>query len=317
MKTKLLLLVMSLFTLASVFGQAKKPTLMVVPSDVWCNQNGYMTEYDNQGTIQLVPDYLKAIQTNMDLKLAISKINDLMAERGFPLKDLEQQIKLINQTNADMNITTSSNGNTMSESPSDRLMRTAKADIILELTWNIVQQGPKYSLTFILEGKDSYTGKSIGGASGTSAPTFSAELPVLLEEAAIAHLDNFNNRLQAHFDDLFANGREVSLEIRVFADNEAGIDLETEYDGYELMEIIEDWMSINTVQGRFSKLGSSENYIQYEQVRIPLFKENGAAMDTEGFARQLRNVLRKEPYNIPVKVLNRGLGKTILVLGEK
>lgn len=317
MKTKLLLLVMSLFTLASVFGQAKKPTLMVVPSDVWCNQNGYMTEYDNQGTIQLVPDYLKAIQTNMDLKLAISKINDLMAERGFPLKDLEQQIKLINQTNADMNITTSSNGNTMSESPSDRLMRTAKADIILELTWNIVQQGPKYSLTFILEGKDSYTGKSIGGASGTSAPTFSAELPVLLEEAAVAHLDNFNNRLQAHFDDLFANGREVSLEIRVFADNEAGIDLETEYDGYELMEIIEDWMSINTVQGRFSKLGSSENYIQYEQVRIPLFKENGAAMDTEGFARQLRNVLRKEPYNIPVKVLNRGLGKTILVLGEK
>ena len=40
-------------------------------------------------------------------------------------------------------------------------------------------------------------------------------------------------------------------------------------------------------------------------------------MDTESFARQLRSVLRKEPYNIPVKVLNRGLGKTILVLGEK
>ena len=317
MKQKLLLLLMSALLTNGIFAQAKKPTLMVVPSDVWCSTNGYMTEYDNQGNIMNVPDYQKALQTNMDLKLAIAKINDLMAERGFPLKDLEQQIKLINQQNAEMNMTTSSNGNALAESPIDRLLRTAKADIILELTWNVVRQGPKYSLTFILEGKDSYTGKSIGGANGTSAPSFSAELPVLLEEAVVAHLDNFNHRLQTHFEDLFANGREVSFEVRVFADNEAGINLESEFDGYELAEIIDDWMALNTVEGRFSKLGSSENYVQYEQVRIPLHKANGVAMDTESFARQLRSVLRKEPYNIPVKVLNRGLGKTILVLGEK
>lgn len=317
MKQKLLLLLMSALLTNGIFAQAKKPTLMVVPSDVWCSTNGYMTEYDNQGNMMNVPDYQTALQTNMDLKLAIAKINDLMAERGFPLKDLEQQIKLINQQNAEMNMTTSSNGNALAESPIDRLLRTAKADIILELTWNVVRQGPKYSLTFILEGKDSYTGKSIGGANGTSAPSFSAELPVLLEEAVVAHLDNFNHRLQTHFEDLFANGREVSFEVRVFADNEAGINLESEFDGYELAEIIDDWMALNTVEGRFSKLGSSENYVQYEQVRIPLYKANGVAMDTESFARQLRSVLRKEPYNIPVKVLNRGLGKTILVLGEK
>lgn len=317
MKQKLLLLLMSALLTNGIFAQAKKPTLMVVPSDVWCSTNGYMTEYDNQGNIMNVPDYQTALQTNMDLKLAIAKINDLMAERGFPLKDLEQQIKLINQQNAEMNMTTSSNGNALAESPIDRLLRTAKADIILELTWNVVRQGPKYSLTFILEGKDSYTGKSIGGANGTSAPSFSAELPVLLEEAVVAHLDNFNHRLQTHFEDLFANGREVSFEVRVFADNEAGINLESEFDGYELAEIIDDWMALNTVEGRFSKLGSSENYVQYEQVRIPLYKANGVAMDTESFARQLRSILRKEPYNIPVKVLNRGLGKTILVLGEK
>lgn len=317
MKMKSLFLLLAMFLTVTTFGQAKKPTLMVVPSDAWCYQNGYMVDYDNQGVVKKIPDYSSALITNMELKLAIAKINDLMAERGFPLKDLEQQLKLIEQTNAEMNITTSSNGNVLAESPIDRLLRTAKADIILELTWNIVRQGPKNYLTFILEGKDSYTGKSLGGANGTSAPSFSAELPVLLEEAVVAHIDNFNNRLQNHFDDLFANGREVALEIRVFADNELGIDLESEFDGYELAEIIEDWMALNTVEGRFSKLGSSENYVQYEQVRIPLYKTNGVAMDTESFARQLRSVLRKEPYNIPVKVLNRGLGKTILVLGEK
>ncbi len=108
----------------------------------------------------------------------------------------------------------------------------------------------------------------------------------------------------------------MALEIRVF-DTGSDVDLETEYDGKELSEIIEDWMAQNTVQGRFSKMDGSENYIRYEQVRIPLFKPNGTAMDTESFARELRKVLQKEPYNLTVKLMNRGLGKTILVIGEK
>lgn len=41
----------------SLSAQAKKPTLMVIPSDMWCNTNGYMTAYDNQGSEILVPDY--------------------------------------------------------------------------------------------------------------------------------------------------------------------------------------------------------------------------------------------------------------------
>ena len=55
-----LTLLLTGFTLA--FGQAKKPTLMVVPSDVWCSKNGYMMEFDNQGTKIKIPDYKKALQ---------------------------------------------------------------------------------------------------------------------------------------------------------------------------------------------------------------------------------------------------------------
>lgn len=304
----------------AAFSQAKKPTLMVMPSDAWCYQNGYMKLIpDGEGREKQIPDYEEALRTSMDLKLAIAKINDLMAERGFPLKDLEQQVKLIQQQTAEQNIVTSKSGNELAESPIDNLLRVAKADILIELTWDVKEQGPKRTLSYILEGKDSYTGKSIGGSNGTSSPSFSADMTVLLEEAVVAHIDNFNNRLQTYFDDLFANGREVSLDIRVFADNAAGIDLESEVgpDQIELAEVIDAWMAENTVEGRFSKLGSSENYISYEQVRIPLYNARGVAMDTEAFARQLRNYLRKEPFNIPVKIMNRGLGKCIIVLGEK
>ncbi len=313
---KCVVFLFAVFTATMVFGQAKKPTLMVVPSDVWCNQYGYVSEYDNLGTTEVIPDYKKALQNDMNLKLAIAKINDLMAERGFPLKDLEQTMKMIAQATAEDAVTTNKSGAQMEESPLDKIRRVAKADIIIELTWNITTQGPKSTLTYILRALDAYTGKDIGGANGTSSPSFSADIAVLLEEAVVANIDNFNYRLQTHFEDLFANGREVAVEIRVF-ENDLDLDLETEFDGMELAEIIEEWMEENTMQGRFSKMDASEYVIRYEQVRIPLYKPNGAAMDTESFVRQLRSVLRKEPYNIPVKIMNRGLGKTILAIGGK
>jgi hypothetical protein len=298
-----------------VFGQAKKPTLMVVPSDVWCNTNNYMTTFDNQGTIQKIPDYKSALQNEANLLLVIGKINTLMADRGFPLKNLESVLKSIEQREAEANMTASnSSGASLAESPLDRLRATAKADIIIQLTWTINTVGPKKTITYNLQGLDAYTNKQIAGAQGTGEPSFSAELPVLLEEAVLANMDNFCAQLQTYFDDLLTNGREVAVDIRVFDTGE--MNLETEFNGVELSEIIDDWMAANTVQHRYNKSDASENYIYFEQVRIPLYKINGNAMDTEGFVRELRNYL-KQNYQITSKIMSRGLGRAILVIGEK
>ena len=78
-----------------------------------------------------VPNYKQALQENIGLKLAIAKINDLMAERQFPLQSLEQAIRNVEQRRAEDNLTVSKSGNTLAESPLDELARAAKADIIL------------------------------------------------------------------------------------------------------------------------------------------------------------------------------------------
>ncbi|MDE5743939.1 MAG: hypothetical protein K2H62_06250, partial [Bacteroidales bacterium] len=256
-------------------------------------------------------------QTDPNLIMVISKINTLMADRGFPLKNLESALRSIEQSMAEDAMTASkTSGAELAETPLDRLKRTAQADIILQLTWSVNEQGPKKSVTYNLQGLDAYTDKQIAGAQGTGAPSMTADLPVLLEEAVLANMDNFTARLQQYFDDLFANGREVTVGIRVF-DNGSGLDLETEFGDYELSEIIDKWMYDNTVEHRFSKSASSETRILYEQVRIPLYKADGMPMDTENFVRGLRSFLRKEPYKIDAKVMNRGLGNAVLVLGEK
>ena len=171
-----------------------------------------------------------------------------------------------------------------------------------------------------MQGLDSYTDKQVATAAGTGEPSFTAELPVLLKEAVLSHIDNFNSSLMTHFDDLFANGREVIIRIKKWDDWDE--DLETEYgdDDTELSEIIEDWMADNTVNGRFNTTDATENMMLFEQVRIPLYYEkNGKqrAMDTRRFAKQLSKFLKNEPYLIINKVTTKGLGRATIYLGGK
>lgn len=301
----------------SLMGQAKLPKLMVVPSDVWCHENGCMETMEVMGEQVNYPDYKRAMQTNRDLMAVIGKINTLMAERGFPLQDMSQTLRSIERTNQENSVLrTKTSGASLAESPVDRLRRTARADIILEVDWGINTNGPKRSVTYNLRGLDAYSNKQVAGAEGTGAPSFSADIPVLIEEAVQNHMDPFTEQLRQHFDDLLENGREVVIELQI-PDNGQDLDFESEYGGKELAEIIDEWMHENTVQHRYSKADGTENYLLFDQVRIPVYRPNGMAMDADSFARQLRNYLKAAPYNITTKVVNRGLGRCLLVVGEK
>ena len=302
------------FTLT--FGQAKKPTLMVVPSDVWCSKNGYMMEFDNQGTKVKIPDYKKAMQEDADLLLVIASINDMMSERGFPLKNMESAIKTLEANAAEDNMRSSKEtGGSVAENPIDALKKVAKADIIIQMTWTVTKTGPKKSITFILQGLDAYTDKQIAGANGTGAPSFTAETPVLLKEAVTAHIDNFTASLQGHFDDMFANGREIIVRVQTWDDWDG--DLESEYDGEELTDIIDDWMADNTVKGRYSLSDATETMLLFEQVRIDLYNAKGRAQDARRFVKGLSKFLKAEPYLIPNKLVMKGLGRATIILGGK
>lgn len=301
------------------FGQAKKPIIMVVPSDNWCIRNGYTMTYDEMGTLKTLPDYKMALQNETDLLMTISKINTMMADRGFPLVNLESALRNMEQESAELAMLTSGSGGGIAESPIDVLQRTANADIVIQLTYVINQNGPQRSITFMLQGLDAYTNKQIAGAQGTGSPSFATETPVLLEEAVISHIDDFNSRLQVHFDDLFENGREVAFQVRIWDTSMIDLEEEFNYQGerLELGEIIEDWVSENTIQGRFNTVNYTENVIRFDQVRIPLYDERQRAMDTRRWIRDLRSLLGSPPFSQEVKIYTRGLGEIWLIIGEK
>ncbi|WP_372746037.1 DUF6175 family protein [Lutibacter sp.] len=311
---QLLVLGMLFFLTYPLFSQAKKPTIMVVPSDDWCTANNFMLEFDNQGTTVKLPDYNKALQENSDLNSVISKIGELMAERGFPLEDLKSQLDKISKDKARTNMIG------VSESPIDVLNKTAKADILMKVFWKVNSLGPKKSIELRLQGIDSYTSKQSAAASGTGSQSFTAELSILLEEAVLSHLDNFNSQLMVHFEDMLTNGREGALVILV--SENAIVNLETLYvlKGKEasLKDIINRfWMPRNTLNGRFLMTENSENVMKFSQARIPLYGDDGwggqMAYDFETWGGNLKQFLKDE-LSLETKIQTKGLGEVEIII---
>jgi len=318
MKTKSLFTLISLFlsSLTLLYGQAKKPTLMILPSDNWCEQRYFITEFDNQGTKQKVPNYKQAFQEDTELGQVISKIGSLMIDKGFPLKDAEQELKAIEARTAEDNMTSSAtSGSSISESPLDKLKNKAKADIVIQIWWKVTKTDNGKVISFVLEAFDAYTSKRIASSTGNGTPNNTDIVPVLLQNAILANIDPFASQLQSHFDDMLNNGREILLTVKKW--NSWDKNMETEIDGKEITDYVNEWLQKNTVKGRFNMSDATENIIRCDQVRIPLYDANNNAIDARQFAKGLQKYFKAAPFNFEVKLMTRGLGEAILVLGEK
>lgn len=294
-----------------MWAQMMKPSVMVIPSDKWCQSNGFMVK---SGDTEF-PDYKQALISHNDLLNVISKINIIMSDRGFPLENLETALKNLKTENVERALYTDKEGNSIVSNALDELYRAASADIILQLTWNVNKVGPKNSITFNLQAIDSYTSKQVAGAEGTGSPSFSAAIPVLLEEAVLSHMDTFCSRLMRHFTDMKENGREISLDVCL--SDGADCDFATEYDDYELAEVITGMVAKESVNHSFSRGPATETLLQYKSVRIPVADENGIPMDAYAFGRKLSRALKKSPYELTTKVVAKGLGKTVLIIGTE
>ena len=295
--------------------EVKKPTVMILPSDNWCTQRYFTKKFDNQGTTVSVPDYQRAFVEDIELPQVISKVGGVLTSMGYSLKDAEQEIKSLNVKQAEDNAMSSkTSGAIIAETPLDMLKRRVKSDIVIQIWWNITKDPAGKIVSFTLEAFDAYTNKRIATSTGNSKPTTSA-IPVALEAAVKENVKEFDKQLDKWYADQKKNGREIALTVRCWDNWEN--DLETKYDGEELTDCIQQWMRDNTVNASFNLSDGTESFAQFEQVRIPLKDDKGRAMDARAFATVLRKHLAKPPYNITSKVVIRGLGEAILILGEK
>lgn len=313
MKTKIFII--SILTSLSLWGQAKKPTIMVVPAKDWCDQKGFMKTFNNQGAIEYISDWEMALVKSSELNSVMTKMAAEMQKGGFLLKSLQQMIDEIKNNRTEESV----RGN-ISANPIDEIRARAKADIEVHVYWKVESQGPRKRIAdFRLTGVDTYTGNTIASAQGSGSFASSSDYTEseLLIEAVQSKMDGFKATLQTTFDDMFKNGREITMNI--YKTDKWPEDFTTEkYGGDELQYLITDWMATNTVQGRFGAPTSSDTRILISGIRIPLYDTKNQAMDAQGFARGFKKYLVSIGITSDqVSVDPVGLGKINIFIGPK
>lgn len=296
--------------------KAKKPRIMVRPAETWCTANGYMQQNDDQGTVVLTPNYEIALQTSQDLNLAISKIEGQMNERGYSTVNFLTSIRGVKaQAGRNSGMVSKTTGSSLAVSFMDEINKQAKADIFFDVDWKVSTTGPKRTVSYTLNAYDAYTYNSIASVSGSGQPSFSAEVPILVEEAILTNMDTFLAQLQQYFDDCLQNGRGIALVVNCFDDG-SGLDMEKEYNGKELREIIEDWVADNSIGRSYNLVDDTETSMTFQDVKIALFDERERPQDAGTFGRELRKYLTS--LGIPSKQGgSRTLGRFELIIGEK
>lgn len=313
---KLIIGLLLIISSISVFSQAKKPIIMVVPSDVWCVRNNFYQEIDGKK----YPDYKMAMQNNADVRVLVSSMADFMAKNDFPIVSLEEVLKDLENEAAQDAMMMSKDGDELAESPIDKLMSVARPDIKLDLDFEKVRLGPQTQIKFNLQAVDAYSKKIISGNAGQGTPSGAVDLTNQLQEAVLSFKDNFLLGLSSYFNTQFNEGREIKVTLERWAECEYDFESEFGEEDDELGDIINDWFKKNTVSGRFSRMSATENKIKYEQVHIPMMVnlEDGTseAYSSEDFAKKLAKFIKKTT-GVECKRIVKGLGDVTIIMGGK
>lgn len=316
MKRIIYTIVLAFAAIGSIYAASPtKPRVMIRPAEIWCTENGFMTRVDNLGEEEAIPEYEKAFQSNGDLHMVMTKIRSMMNDRGYDCPDFLAAVRDVKNRMARRSGTTSrTSGSSIATSFADELASQAKADIYFDVYWSVRKNGPKSSIAYTLSAIDPYTLNSFADVSGVGQPSFSADIPQLLEEAVVGRMDAFLAQFQTYFDKCREEGRPISLEIATF-DNGSGIDMETEFGGRELRELIEDWVAEHTVNNAYNLVDDTETSMHFQDVRIPLFDERERPANAGTFGRELRSYLTS--MKVPSKQGKRTLASYEIIIGEK
>lgn len=285
---------------------------MVFPSDALLKRLGCIKEIKNQGTTSYQRDYSKSCIQDSELKFVIASVEESFSKIGYPLENLEQQLKQITNENAmDAMESVSKDTRTM-------LMNTARPDFVIEIDYEYAQdpmsRNPKKILNYILTAYDAYTNKSVATITRADVGkgNENASLAALISLDLNKNIGNFQKQIKERFSDELANGIEITL--RLTTEENANFKFSDECLGSEnYNDWINAWLKKNTIQSTFKPVKNTDKEIKYTNLRIKPKTKTGQRYSAFDFANDLKNDFSKA---CGAKATNRtqGIGDAYLVI---
>lgn len=311
MKMKYLAIIAAVLMSASGAAVAQKvmtpPHIMIVPDLIYCKAHGFVRSFDNNGTVEEIPDYERALTEDASLHGALTQIASLINERNSDIVIVDLQ-ECINNTKKDAAISSANDGS-QAESIEEAIIRNSNADILVKLQYDLLKNGPQYQVSYTLRGTDAYTSNMFAPLSGVGAPSTSANPVLMLTEAIYGSMDDFLNRLLRYYSSMTTKGRMVAFDIKTTGSS--AYTMSSSLGQLSLREAIDDFLYDNSVDGGgLERVKGGDTFLQYEGVYIPLTGNIRGRVRRQGakdVAQRLTNHLASLGVNADFKII--GLGK--------
>lgn len=320
MKTKFLAILAMVVALASCGGggtsttvdvkQTQKPTMLVLPSDQLMQRFGCIRTEVSLGKQLQVRDYNSYLLTDPDAKFIIASIQSAFIEFGYPLNDLEQTLKSINEQEMVDEVSG------IKKDSKTILLTNARPDIILELDYDMTtdrsSRDYSKSLTYTLRAIDAFSNKVVATIQAAGVKNAKGNTATMMGEAIQKNSKDFTKQINKHFDDLIANGRDITMRVMIDANESFTMSDESIY-GDTYADFILDYMKVNTLMGTYNLQRNTDTEMYFANVRIKTLNDNGTQYSAYDFARELSKALNKE-CGVKSKNVTQGLGDAMIII---
>lgn len=300
------LIIMAFFLLqfGSLIAQVaiQKPRLMVLPSDAILKRIGCLDSIHYDGRTAYQQQYQRALVNNLDLKFIITNIQERFSDAGFPLIDLEQSLKNLQEVGA---IDRVSN---IATDVRTVLLSSAKPDIVLEIDYSLRKVGMSNKLSFSLTAKDAYSllSSAIVSVNNPGIETVNSDVKDLIYEQVELNLNNFISGIGNYFENLKVKGREIELRITLTDPAPFLFSDWCDVCADEYGQVIRGYVRKNALNGAWRpSMPTSDLQLTYI-LNIPVIDKEGFPMSASDWVNEMRRYFRAN-YNLVSQDLTRGL----------
>lgn len=285
-----------------------KPSIMVLPSDNLLQSFDALKNVSINGANYLDRDYNKYILDNSNNRAIISAIQNEFVQLDYPLTDLEQTLKSLNNRAA------TNMADDVAQDAKTLLLQTASPDIIIELDYDcrIDPTDPNFrkNLTYTLTAFDAYTNKAF--SSKTKSEIVSDDITKTFSQSFHKSMKEIEPEIGRYFQNIVVSGREITVRFSVAKQSKINLASES-ITGDTYADWIMDYMDLNTKKGAYKLQNNTDYELYFVNVRIPALQPDGTQYSAYKWARELIKEFKTE---CGVKCSNKvqGLGDVHIMI---
>jgi hypothetical protein len=225
-------------------------------------------------------DIRTVLDDDVNRRIAITKVKEGFDNKGYTTVDFVGRLKAAR----DNQVFSSDNQSDIKS----KIIELSGCDIYVVVEVDQHSDNTGASVNVILSAYDVSTGNSLSNKVGSSGKFFTNDFGKLTAKAVTVSADDFVEMMSKKFDEMAQTGKSLYVDFSFAADASVNMTSPIEqYNNVPLSEMLENWLSKNTLNGAYHIQGVTNLKMIADEVKVPVIKKNGIGYSSNEFAVEI------------------------------